>query len=374
MFAFRRQNYGLFLFGLVLNKGFLGNLSTIARMERKESSMGVAGMLKAWGPILRSMTEDMALQQRAREANAWFTSAFQQMAMDAMVPWFEGSVMEVLIARYPSAKSDRRIGLILAGNLPMVGLHDLLMVLLAGHRAVVKPSSKDRVLLEHLIELSPLGLRERVQVVERVEEDQIDGLIATGSTATAQQVAAHYAGVPKILRQSRFSVGLIDGGESEMDLVGLADDILRYHGLGCRSVSVLLVPDGYALDGLQKALEGFPAASLANEWSQVVLYESAMCKMLGVSLGDCKQVSIQRADTLESGRFGCLRIVRYRREEEVVELIHGASDHLQAVVAARHFNFRKPLGMPLVAMGAAQRPELHDFSDGIDTLEWLTGF
>lgn len=336
--------------------------------------MGMARLLRAWGPILKSMVKDEGLQRRAWDANAWFTPAFQQMAMDAVVPWLEGSALEDLIARYPSPQSDRRIGLILAGNLPMVGLHDLLMVLLSGHRAVVKFSSKDRVLLAHLLEQSPKELQERVQVVERVEADGIDGLIATGSTATAQQVAAHYANVPKIIRQSRFSVGIVEGSASETDLVGLADDILRYHGLGCRSVSVLLVPDGYALDGLQKALEGYAAASLAKEWAQVVLYESAMAKMLGVALSDCKQISMQRSDILEGGRFGCLRIVRYGRKEDAVKQVHGMVDHLQAVVAANGFKFGADLGMPWVEMGAAQRPELHDFSDGVDTLAWLSGF
>ncbi|MBL0018469.1 MAG: hypothetical protein IPP17_19025 [Bacteroidetes bacterium] len=202
----------------------------------------IAEDLKGWGQLLASMREDEALLARATAMNEWFTPDSIQLAIGAMLPWFEGNLLTTLRNTYPTVRKARRIGLILAGNLPFVGLHDVLMVLLSGHIAVVKPSHKDAVLLLHLLNRSSPEIQQRVSIKDRILPEEIDFLIATGSNTTARQIEASFANVPKLIRKSRFSVAVLDGNESESALTGLADDVLMYHGLGCRSVASILIP------------------------------------------------------------------------------------------------------------------------------------
>ena len=306
------------------------------------------------------MADDSDLAQRALAENEWFTPYMVQSAIRAMLPWFEGNALADLRRSYPALRQQRRIGLILAGNLPLVGLHDLLMVLLSGHRAVVKPSHKDGVLLRHLVMHSPAALQASISLVEAVLPTDIDFLIATGSNVTARHIETAYAATPQLIRQNRFSVAVIDGTVQMQDLSELAEDILLYHGMGCRSVSSVLVPAGYALQSLSSCLEQFPVGALAPSWHDVLRYEQATQSVLGQAEQPCKAIVLQKSKSLQPSKIGVLNIVEYANEIELQALIDSVRPDLQCIV-----------GEGGLAFGQAQHPAVDDFADGVDTMELL---
>jgi hypothetical protein len=324
-------------------------------------------LLKGWGTILKGMQGNADLAAQALADNEWFTSPMIDQAIAAMLPWFEGAVLADLRSHYPAISSPKRIGLILAGNLPLVGLHDVLMVLLSGHHAVVKPSHKDRVLLEHLLALrrakdSPQALQDRVTIVEAIAAQDMDFLIATGSNNTARHLEATFHSVPKLIRQNRFSVAVLVGDESAQELQALADDILLYHGMGCRSVSSILVPRGYELRDLVNALERFPAAGFAKCWADVLRYEKATLAMVGQGEVACKSIVVDRTPSMRPGKIGVLNVVEYADRADLTSIIETTQPHLQCIV-----------GQGFVPFGQAQFPAVADFADGVDTLAVLTG-
>lgn len=319
--------------------------------------------LKSLGLILRGMVGDGELEARVLVENPWFVPALVRHALAAVLEWFEGDGLAHLKRRYPEPKEERRIGLILAGNIPLVGLHDVLVTLLCGHRAVVKPSHKDGVLLRHLLQHSPPTVQSRVHVVESIPAGDMDFLIATGSNLTAQQLEVGYAGVPKLIRRSRYSVAVLDGRESWTELRDLGLGVLGYHGLGCRSISCILVPRGYHLAGLVEALEAWGADWFAHGWWEVLRYERARLTLLGKGGPDCSRIVLERCDSVQPGRFGVVNIVEYADPLDSTEWLEGVRDALQCVYGrggARH-----PFGM-------AQRPALDDYADGVDTMGILT--
>ncbi len=322
----------------------------------------IAEDLKGWGQLLATMRDDESLLARAANMNEWFTPDSIQLAIEAMLPWFGGNLLTDLRNKYPTVGETRRIGLILAGNLPFVGLHDVLMVLLSGHVAVVKPSHKDAVLLLRLLERSSPEIQRRVSIVDRIFPNEVDFLIATGSNTTARQIEASFAGIPQLIRKSRFSVAVLDGNESESALTGLADDVLMYHGLGCRSVASILIPNGYDMQPLNAILDRHLPHALAPAWHDVVRFERAKWMMTGARIEPCQRILVLHGQTLRPGGIGVLRIVTYSSDAECAFLLAGAESELQCTVGAHY-----------IPLGQAQRPRLDDFADGIDTLQSLTG-
>ncbi len=321
-----------------------------------------ATLLKAWGPILKDMAADSDLAQRALAENEWFTPYMVQSAIRAMLPWFEGNALADMRARYRNSANPQRIGLILAGNLPFVGLHDLLMVLLSGHHAVVKPSHKDRVLLQHLVMHSPAELQSCISLVDAILPQDIDFLIATGSNVTARHIEGAYAATPKLIRQNRFSVAVVDDTTTSDELAQLADDILRYHGMGCRSVSSVLVPADYDLAVFIEHLDCFNASAFAACWHDVLRYAQATQTVVGQAEHPCEAIVLEKSKSLQPSKIGILNIVEYADETELKALLDSVRPDLQCIV-----------GKGGLAFGQAQHPALDDYADGVDTMELLTG-
>ncbi len=317
-------------------------------------------LLMAWRPILEGMLGHADLEERALAENEWFTATMVQTAIGAMLPWFEGDALAELRGRYPATTTERRIGLILAGNLPLVGLHDVLMVLLSGHRAVVKPSHKDRVLLQHLVAHSPAALQARITLVDALAPQAIDYLIATGSNTSAQQIAAYYKGIPLLTRQNRYSVAVLRSSMPAAAWTGLAQDILLYHGMGCRSVSSILVPQGYDLAPLADAIDALDPLGFAACWADVLRYERATQQVLGRSEPICAHIVVARSTALRPGKIGILHVVDYASEDDIPQLLAAIAPDLQCIVGQGYLPF-----------GQAQFPAVDDFADGVDTLEVL---
>ena len=187
----------------------------------------------------------------ANEDNGWFTKANLCYALEQWAELLQNAPLELWLAPYQiPTKNPKTIAIIMAGNIPLVGFHDFISALVSGHSIIVKQSSNDRHLLPYLVayltHLEP-HLKSKIKFTKEKLQD-FDAVIATGSDNTARYFEAYFKNKPSIIRKNRNSIAILTGMESEADLKSLAEDIFRYYGLGCRSVSKLFVPKDYDFD------------------------------------------------------------------------------------------------------------------------------
>ena len=295
--------------------------------------------------------------------NPWFLPVLIRGAIDAVLPWFDDGGPLLRLKPQSDHAEAKRIGIIMAGNVPLVGLHDLISVFAAGHHARVKLSGKDKLLLPALIDRIPHPLP--VEFVSHLRPGDLDFLVATGSDNTARYIAHDFAGTPKIIRKNRFSVAVLDGTETDSQLDLLARDVLLYHGMGCRSVSNILLPGDAALEPLLQALDRFPEDALAKEWWEMVRWEKAVQQMKGPLPENVRVLILEPRTQLAVARIGTLNIVRYREVAQAEQLLREAAPQIQCVVGAgRNASAR-------IAFGQSQMPGWSDHADGIDLLELL---
>ncbi|MEO1254256.1 MAG: acyl-CoA reductase, partial [Bacteroidota bacterium] len=193
--------------------------------------------------------EIASLTIRAQQGNGWFTRESIENALSGITFMLEEEKVKHWLSKYNSDTDVPKIvGIVMAGNIPMVGFHDLLAVLISGHVAVIKPSSDDefltRTLIDWLLEIEP-RLKKSVDIREKLTG--VDAVIATGSDNTARYFEYYFRDIPHIIRKNRTSIAILDGKETENQLNELGKDIFSYFGLGCRNVSKVFTPEGYDL-------------------------------------------------------------------------------------------------------------------------------
>lgn len=322
----------------------------------------------ALGQRLLSLSEvekaDLAF--RAGSQNNWFTEKSVSQALKAWAKNLSRELLQAFTKGYRlSPTQPKTIGLVMAGNIPLVGFHDLLTVLLAGHKALVKRSSQDGVLMQFLIEqigdIEP-SLAKRITLSERLKG--VDAVIATGSDNSARYFKYYFAGLPHIIRQNRTSVGILSGDESAESFQALGDDLFRYYGLGCRNVSKLYVPRDYDFKHFIDALTDY--ATLLNHHKYCNNYDYNKSIYL-----------VNREPHLDSGFFlmkesknlvspvSVIFYEHYQNEAELSLKLASWQDKIQAVVAEQGWYVGS------IPFGTAQEPALWDFADGVDTLAFL---
>jgi hypothetical protein len=310
--------------------------------------------------------EDTAQWQRtihqASVRNAWFTNEHIRCATQAISNRFLKKEMLTDWAKlYDIANNPtpRKIGIVMAGNIPMVGFHDLLCVFISGHRAICKLSSKDDVLLKHLISVMNQWnsvVNEYIVVTERLND--CDAYIATGSNNSARYFEYYFGKYPSIIRKNRTSVAILNGQESKEELDALADDIMLYFGLGCRNVTQIAVPQGYdfipLLDALKKYRHFFDHPKYKNNYDyQLTIYiMNNLFYMTNDSI-----VLIENEQPFSP--IGTLHYRYYDQEEAMYQSLQNHPD-IQAIV-----------GRNGIALGKAQTPSLTDYADGVDVMTFL---
>ena len=299
-----------------------------------------------------------AVMDAACRANGWFAPADVRRAVRAVAcDMLQREKLEAWLANYPAlpVAAPRRVLVVMAGNIPLVGFFDLLCVLAAGHRCLVKPSAKDRVLTEYVVgmlrELDP-----EVPVGFYDGSSPVDAVIATGSDNANRYFRTQYAGIPALLRGSRQSVAVLSGRETEAQLEGLADDIWAYSGLGCRSVSLLFVPEGYDLRLRMPAVN----EKYRNNYRQ----QKALLTMTGRPFRDLgSAVAVEeRAFPAALSRIACSR---YKTLGEVEAWLAQHDAELQCVVSECVSHGRR------TGFGCAQSPALTDYPDDRDVIAFL---
>lgn len=305
------------------------------------------------------------LALKARNENSWFTLENVARALTETTNYLNKSKLETWLASYSPVIIPKNIGLVLAGNIPLVGFHDILCVLLSGHNAVVKRSSKDTVLLMYLMEkleiISP-SLASRVSFVERLTE--IDAIIATGSDNTARYFHHYFSKYPHIIRKNRSSVGIINGEEASKDLENLGTDIFSYFGLGCRNVSKLFVPQGYKFDFFFECIAPFFTVIDHHKYNNNYDYNKSVLLVNSEPHYDNGFLLLQEYNALVSP-ISVLFYEQYRSSTELDARIDSFNDKLQCIVSNGGWY------PDSIAMGQAQMPELWDYADKVDTMEFL---
>jgi hypothetical protein len=298
---------------------------------------------------------------RQKQLNGWFTAENVRLALSALGAQLNQSTLDAWSSNYAFSQQAKRVGLIMAGNLPLVGFHDLLCVLLSGHKAVCKLSSDDRTLLPALIKQMENWMPEVADLVSFSSGPigAIDAVIATGSDNSTRYFEQYFGMYPHIFRSSRTSVAVLRGDESKEELQELGRDVFQYFGLGCRNVSHLLIHRDFDLNRFFEAIVGYGDLINHHKYANNYDYNRTIFLLNKVPMLDNNFVLLREEEAL----FSPLAVVHYQyfsAESEVQLFLDKHKEQIQAVV-----------GRGFIPFGQAQCPMLNDYADGIDTMAFL---
>jgi len=298
-------------------------------------------------------------KQWAQSKNAWFTEHTINMAVGNIVQRMLGENLNTWRAGYKIAVAPKKVGIVMAGNIPLVGFHDFLCSFLSGHKTCIKLSGKDEVLMQHLVEQLLLWepqLADELVIAERLND--CDAFIATGSNNTSRYFEAYFGKYPHIIRRNRTSVAVLDGSETRAELELLGDDIFEYFGMGCRNVSHIYVPEAYNFTPLFEAFEKHKDIINHNKYKNNFDYNLALLLLNKVHYLSDNVVLL----TESSSVFSPLSVVNYSYYTDKMNLLETlkCNDDIQCLV-----------GHDGVAFGNSQCPGLSDYADGVDTMQFL---
>lgn len=315
--------------------------------------------------MLSDDTDWQQAKEKAGRENSWFIPEFIGLSVkNIAVQFLDKAALTEWINKYqlPATNSSpKRVGIIMAGNIPLVGFHDMLCVFISGHIAVIKPSSKDETLIKHLISVMASWNEEVNSLVTFADRLKgCDAYIATGSNNSAGYFEYYFGKYPHIIRRNRTSVAILTGKETKEELSKLADDVYQYFGLGCRNVTKLYVPRGYDFIPLLAAFKKYDYLADLHKYKNNYDYNLSMLLLN-------KKVYMSNESLLlseDASLFSPISQLNYEFYEDYVQLLNSLKNNeaLQCVVANNAIPF-----------GQAQTPSLADYADGVDTLQFLSG-
>ena len=304
--------------------------------------------------------------ERAKHYNGWFT---EENCIHAFKEWSIALTKEKLdtwLEQYDlNANSEKVVALIMAGNIPLVGFHDLLCVLITGNKALVKLSSNDQklipLIIEYLKEIEPYFV-DRVSFTKE-KLGHYDAVIATGSNNTARYFEYYFGKKPNIIRKNRNSVAVLKGDETTEDLTALGEDIFRYFGLGCRSVSKIYIPKSYNIDTFFKAIFPYNDIVNHNKYANNYDYNKAVYLMSEFKILDNGFLILKEEESFGSP-IASLFYEYYEDTDALKTKLKKEEDKIQCIVASGFIENE-------VLFGETQKPSLNDYADGVDTIEFL---
>lgn len=302
--------------------------------------------------------------------NPWFTALNIKHAVKAIGQSLNEADLTTWLNKYDFDKnaSPKKIGLILAGNIPLVGFHDVLCVLATGNEALIKASSQDarliKAVLNKLVDINR-HFADKFSFVERLVD--FDAVIATGSNNTSRYFDYYFGKVPNIIRKNRNSVAVLTGNETPEDLYQLGHDIFDYFGLGCRNVSKLLIPRDYNLAAFFEAIEPYKDIVNHNKYTNNYGYNKSIYLVGREQHLDNGFLLLKENDAIASP----LAVVFYNYYDnlgDVEELLSKENENIQCVVSKVPLHIKNQV----VGFGQSQQPKLWDYADAIDTMDFLT--
>lgn len=305
------------------------------------------------------------LLKRSEIENPWFTIENQKFALKQWTDLLTEENIADWLKEYQISKTTKRVGLILAGNIPLVGFHDVISVVLSNHIPVIKLSSKDKYMIPFLLrkwnEFSEGNVS--FEFVERLEN--FDAVIATGSNNTARYLEYYFKNHLNIIRKNRTSIAVLKGDETEEELKLLAEDIFRYFGLGCRNVTRLFIPQDFVIDRLFESFLDFQEIINHNKYANNYDYNRAVYLLNQDKFWDNNFVMLKEDEKLFSP-LSVINFSRYFSLDEVKSFISENEENIQCVVA------KDELGLDSIKLGEAQNPGLNTYADNVDTMKFLS--
>ena len=345
--------------------------------KRIDAFSALGDFLSQFHPSGLKVNEELAINElflepfqiqvkRAFESNGWFTDQNVTFAFNEWSKLLNENYLSNWTSNYDlNYISNKTVGVIMAGNIPLVGFHDFLTVLLSGHSIQIKQSSSDAFflpLVARFLEHVEPGFKGKIVFAEE-NLSGFDAIIATGSNNTARHFEYYFGEYPHIIRRNRNSVAVLTGQESAEELDALGEDIFRYFGLGCRSVSKLMVPKDYDFDLLFGALYSFKDLIDYEKYRNNYDYNKAVYLMSRFQLLENGFVMLKEDESYASP-IATLFYEYYESPESLHNKLKADAELIQCVVG-------KGNDRGYVPFGQTQKPQLDDYADGIDTLEFL---
>lgn len=309
----------------------------------------------------------LELAVQARNNNSWFTLENVRTAWNVVRNYLLKSNLENWLKDYNFAHNKpKNIGVVMAGNIPLVGFHDFLSVIISGHILHAKLSQDDSILLKLIIkwidEISPV-LGQNIKIVERL--NGVDAVIATGSNNTARYFEYYFKEIPHIIRKNRTSIAVLTGKETDQEVEALGDDIFTYFGLGCRNVSKIFVPDGFDFVGFLNKLETHNNIVHHHKYNNNYEYNKAIFLVNGEKFLDNGFLLVKESQDLSSP-VGVLNYEFYSSEKTLQERVLILQNEIQC--KAGNVDFIENV----VSFGKTQSPTLNDYADGVNVLLFLS--
>ncbi len=297
--------------------------------------------------------------------NPWFTDPNVDRALNGVSKFLDHKALETWLGNYSIKNSSKKIGVAMAGNIPLVGFHDLLCILLSGHQLVAKLSSSDSVLMkfikDSLIKIDP-AFSEKIFFEERL--NNVDAVIATGSDNTSRYFEYYFRNIPHIIRKNRTSCAIILGEESSEEFSVLGKDIFSYFGLGCRNVSKVYVPENFDFIPMLKSLDSYQPIINHHKYANNYDYQKSILLINQIHFYDTGFLLLTKNENMVSP-ISTIYYESYKDQDDLNAKLKLNEGKIQCIVSARGW-FKQS-----VPFGEAQFPAVDDYADGIDTLAFL---
>ncbi len=318
------------------------------------------------GNHLSNLSEEAfeTLALNAKNENPWFTPENIKRSINGIIQYLNEVKLKQWTSSYSlNPKEPKTVALVLAGNIPLVGFHDLLCVLISGHHAQLKLSSKDSKLIQYLIKhltwLEP-GFEKAITIKENKLEN-FDAVIATGSDNSARYFEYYFGKYPNIIRKNRSSCVILTGNESEEQIDALGEDIFSYFGLGCRNVSKAYLPKGYDHAKLLSRWVAYKDIIHHHKYCNNYDYQKSILLVNLIPFLDNGFILLQENEKLVSP-ISVLYYEYYTDQADLEKKLIENKEKIQCIVGA---------GKPALPFGSAQYPEVWDYADNVDTLKFL---
>jgi hypothetical protein len=331
--------------------------------------MNLQNRILCMGQLRECMLGDTAdwnnAKTMAEQKNPWFTPEFIERSVSEIANSFLNThQLEEWTSKYDipdERENTKNIGIVMAGNIPMVGFHDMLCVFVSGHNATIKVSSKDDILIPALIRFLHINFPETERKIGIAEQLKgCDAYIATGGNQAATHFEYYFSKYPSIIRKNRTSVAILTGSESEEDLSKLSDDVHLYFGLGCRNVTKIYVPHGYDFINLIQAFNKYGHFIEHHRYKNNYDYQLSLLLLNNKPYMSSEGTLLTEEASIFSP-LGMLYYEFYDNKEELTAQLK-TKPEIQCIV-----------GKGEIGIGEAQSPRLSDYADGVDTMAFLCG-
>jgi hypothetical protein len=301
----------------------------------------------------------------AGNSNAWFTPENIKKSILSFSEMLNDDDVESWFKSVKFTSSPKKVGLILAGNIPMVGFHDVLSVLATGNIALIKLSSSDdkliKVVIAALTEIEP-SFKDKIEYVERLKD--FDAVIATGSNNSSRYFDYYFGKVPNIIRKNRNSVAVLNGKESKEDIQNLGSDIFDYFGLGCRNVSKIYFPKAYDIANFYEGIQSFQPIIDHFKYNNNYDYNKSIYLVNAAKHFDNGFLLLKEDENLTSP-LAVLFYEEYTDIKEVEAKLNEKADNIQCIIT------KASLNLNTFEFGQSQHPKLWDYADDVNTIEFL---